>query len=574
MRQLRVALAQMNPTVGDLRGNTQQVLELMEQARARHADLIAFPELAITGYPPEDLMFKRQFIADAAACVEQVAAASGGLAVAIGYPHRQDGMLYNAAALAYQGKTVAIYHKIFLPTYGVFDEDRYFHPGRECPVFVINGINVGLSICEDIWCPVGPATVEAAAGAQVVVNINASPYHQGKGDERHRMLEERAIAHGVQIVYVNMVGAQDELVFDGQSIVLNEQGKLLARGPQFEEALIVLDLSVETERPAEVPAKMAPEVAAIGEPVIHAVSGPRQEQPLGPPAEGVLREPLDPLAEVYAAVVTGTRDYVRKSGHQKVVVGLSGGIDSALTVTIAADALGSENVAALFMPSRYTSDLSRQDAQMLADNLGVLMQSIPIDQTLDTYLAELKPLFAGAQPDITEENIQARIRGNLLMAASNKFGWLVLNTGNKSEMATGYCTLYGDMAGGFAVLKDVPKTLVHQLARYRNERGPRVIPDSTIRRPPTAELRPDQLDEDSLPPYDVLDPILKAYVEEDRSVEEMVAAGMPADAVARTVRLVDRSEYKRRQAPPGVKITQRAFGRDRRLPIINRYQPI
>ena len=578
MRQLRLAMAQMNTTVGDLRGNTERLLHLMEEARAQKADLVAFPELAITGYPPEDLLFKRGFLRDAAECLNQVAAATGQLTVVVGVPHIADGDLYNGAAVAQGGKVVAVYHKMYLPTYGVFDEDRYFRGGRMCPVFIVNGVGVGVNICEDIWYADGPMAVQAAAGAEVIININASPYHRGKGALRQRMVQTRATDHEVYVAYLNMVGGQDELVFDGQSVVVDHVGELVARGPQFEEQLMVMDLDAEAVLNTRLhdPRQRKERESVlqqIGQAQVYRVSE-HQEHKSRPPLSGTICQPLDPLEEVYTALVTGTRDYVRKSGHSKVVVGLSGGIDSALTVTIAADALGKENVTAFFMPSSLTSELSYQDAQEVAENLGIAMQTIPIDATLNAYLQELSGLFQGLERDVAEENIQARIRGNLLMAASNKFGWLVLNTGNKSEMATGYCTLYGDMAGGFAVLKDVPKTLVRQLAQHRNKTGPSpAIPASTISRPPTAELRADQKDEDSLPPYDVLDPILQAYVEDDRSIEEMVGSGMPAADVARTVQLVDRSEYKRRQAPPGVKITHRAFGRDRRLPIVNRYQP-
>ena len=579
MRILRLALAQMNATVGDLQGNTQRVLGFMDQAKAQKADLLALPELAITGYPPEDLLFKRQFVRDAAVCLEQIVAATAGLTVVVGVPHLDGGDLYNSAAVAHNGKRIAMVHKMYLPTYGVFDEDRYFRPGRECPVFVVNGVHVGVGICEDIWYPVGPIAVQAAAGAELIVNINASPYHRGKGGFRQRMVETRAADHEVYVAYVNTVGGQDELVFDGQSMVADHQGELVARAPQFKEHLLVMDLDADAvlntrlhnPRPRKAREALLRE---IGDARVYPVASQQLREP-GPLLSGVVCEPLEPLAEVYTALVTGTRDYVHKSGHQKVVIGISGGIDSALTAAVAVDALGKENVTALFMPSKYTSGLSKQDATALTQKLGVSMQTVPIDVVLDTYLAALEAFFKGYAPDATEENVQARIRGNLLMAISNKFGWLVLNTGNKSEMATGYCTLYGDMAGGFAVLKDVPKTLVRQLARYRNRQGaPPVIPESTITRPPTAELRPDQKDEDSLPPYDVLDPILEAYVENDRSVEEMVTSGLPATEVGRAVTLVDRSEYKRRQAPPGVKVTHRAFGRDRRLPIVNRYRPL
>ena len=578
MRQIRVALAQMNATVGDLRGNTERILDLIGQAAAKGADLVAFPELAITGYPPEDLLFKRQFLEDAAAHLDQVVAASHELTVVVGVPHVGGGDLYNAAAVAHGGRIVDIYHKMYLPNYGVFDEDRYFRAGRRCPVFVVNGVSVGVNICEDIWYSVGPTSVQGAAGAEVIVNISASPYHKGRGDARQNMIATRAADHELYVAYLNMVGGQDELVFDGQSLVFDHRGELLARGPQFEEALLVVDLDTDVVFNARLHTPLARKEQAsalqgIGEPVVHRISEHREREP-GPPVTSAICEPLEPLAEVYAALVTGTRDYVRKSGFGKVVLGLSGGIDSALTAALAVDSLGPENVTTVFMPSRYTSDRSREDAQALADNLGISMRTIPIEGAYTAYLDALAPIFEEREPDATEENIQARVRGNLLMAISNKFGWLVLTTGNKSEMATGYCTLYGDMAGGFAVLKDVPKTLVQQLARHRNGMGASApIPASVLTKPPSAELRPDQKDEDSLPPYAVLDPILQTYVEDDGTVEEMMAAGLPPAEVAQTIRLVDHSEYKRRQAPPGVKITHRAFGRDRRLPIVNRYRP-
>ena len=577
-RWLRLALAQMNSTVGDLEGNTRRILELMDEAAAQGAEVVAFPELALTGYPPEDLLFKRQFLDDAASHLERIVAATKEVAVVVGVPHMERGDLYNAAAVAQHGRLGGFYHKMYLPTYGVFDEDRYFRAGSRCPVFVINGVGVGVNICEDVWYSVGPISVQRAAGADLIININASPYHRGKGEYRHRMIATRATDHELCMAYVNMVGGQDELVFDGQSVVFDQQGELLARGPQFQEALLVVDVNVDAvfntrlhdPRPRKERTSILQE---IGEQEVYHLSDEPERKP-GAPLAGTICEPLAPLDEVYTALVTGTRDYVRKSGFGKVVIGLSGGIDSALTTVLAVDALGPESVTAVFMPSRFTSEQSLIDAKAVAGNLGVSMHTIPIDGTFDAFLQALKPLFAGRQPDVAEENIQARVRGTLLMAISNKFGHLVLTTGNKSETATGYCTLYGDMAGGFAVIKDVPKTLVQALAAHRNGTGSSpVIPESVLTKPPSAELRPDQRDEDSLPPYSVLDPILQRYVEEDRSVEEMVASGLPADAVAQTIRLVDRSEYKRRQAPPGIKITHRAFGRDRRLPIVNRYQP-
>ena len=580
----------MNATVGDLNGNAERILALVQQARESQADLVAFPELALTGYPPEDLLFKRQFLLDARAQLERIAEAADGITIVVGvpdfvdgepfhlgaalYPDEMEGRIYNGAAVLHDGSVASVYRKILLPNHGVFDEERYFARGNECPVFEINGVQTGVNICEDIWYDTGPATVQRLAGAEVVVTINGSPYHQGRYAQRSAMLSRRASEHGCFLAYVNLIGGQDELVFDGQSLVFDPRGGLIARGPQFEESLLLVDIDADEVGSPDPEGPLArPGLEAVGEPRRYFLS--RSNTTLFPKLIAPsIAEELHPLTEVYRALVTGTRDYVLKSGFRGAVIGLSGGIDSALTTAIAADALGPERVTTFFMPSQYTSGQSWDDSKALTDNLGVRLVSLPIRPIFDTFLETLADEFSGKEPDTTEENLQARIRGNLLMAASNKFGWIVLTTGNKSEMATGYATLYGDMAGGFAVIKDVPKTLVQQLARHRNEMaGREVIPESIIVRPPTAELRPDQKDEDSLPPYDVLDPIIQAYVEDDRSFDEMLAAGMPRDAVELTVRLVDRSEYKRRQAPPGVKITRRNFGRDRRLPIVNRYRP-
>jgi NAD+ synthase (glutamine-hydrolysing) len=581
----------MNPTVGDLTGNADRIVAFIDEAREQKADVVAFPELALTGYPPEDLLLQPQFLVDADLQLDRIVAASNGIAVIVGVPHLTDGrafnaavvetpdmldgQLFNAAAVAAGGKLMSRYHKVFLPNYGVFDEERYFQPGGECPVFEINGVSVGVNICEDIWYEVGPTTVQRAAGAEVIVNINASPYHRGKGTQRQAMLAKRAKDHGLFVAYLNTVGGQDELVFDGQSLVLDPSGEVIARGPQFDEALLVVDVDADQVGQSRTDGAELERISAlIGTPTSYHVSGAASTDARTEIATPELVEPMDSLTEVYTALVTGTRDYVRKSGFSGAVIGLSGGIDSALTVAIAVDALGADQVTAIFMPSQYTADQSEEDSRKLAESLGVRLLTIPIKGVFERYLDELRPLFEGLQPDTSEENLQARIRGNLLMAASNKFGWIVLTTGNKSEMATGYATLYGDMAGGFAVIKDVSKTLVTELASHRNTMAGRgVIPESIIVRPPTAELRPDQKDEDSLPPYAVLDPILKAYVEDDWPVEKMLKAGMPPDAVQQTMRLVDRTEYKRRQAPPGVKITRRNFGRDRRLPIVNRYRP-
>jgi len=577
MPNLRVAMAQINSTVGDLGGNVQLILDYMDRARALGADLVTFPELAITGYPPEDLLLKPQFIRENLKALERVVEGSGGITAIVGFvDSRSD--LFNAAALIHDGSVEGIYHKVYLPNYGVFDENRYFQAGRECPVYVISGVGVGISICEDIWHEVGPATIEAHAGAEVLVNISASPYHFGKGDQRQKMLAARASDNVAFVVYNNLVGGQDELVFDGHGLILDEGGEIVARGKQFEEDLIVADLSVDSVFSSRLHDPRWRKEAPMLED--HGWKATRSE---------VSREPLKrqkpslpkrdvPVkgfpAEVYAALTLGTRDYVRKNGFERVVIGLSGGIDSGFVTTVAVDALGRENVTGVWMPSRYSSETSRRDAEALTANLGIRLIRIPIDGIFEAYLAALSEEFRGTEPGVAEENIQARIRGNLLMALSNKFGWLVLTTGNKSEMATGYSTLYGDMAGGFAVIKDVPKTMVYELARYRNSLGEaEVIPRSMLEKAPSAELKPDQRDTDTLPPYRILDPILKAYVEEDRSVDEIISMGFEDEIVKKAAMLVDRSEYKRRQASPGIKITPRAFGRDRRLPITNRFRP-
>ena len=539
MTKLRAALAQINTTVGDLRGNTAKIIEYIDRARAEGADLVSFPELTITGYPPEDLLYKHNLIRDNRECLDEVIEHSAGIAVVVGFVDR-DEELFNAAAVIQDRKLLGIYHKVHLPNYGVFDEQRYFQSGSECPVFDINGTCVGVNVCEDIWYESGPTNVQADAGARVILNINGSPYHRGKGRFREQMLADRARDNGVYVFYTNLVGGQDELVFDGGSCVFSPSGDVLARGKQFEEDLLIVDIDPDATRPAVDP---TPEPA------------------------------LADLEEVYEALTIGTRDYVRKNGFEKVVIGLSGGIDSTLTATIAADALGPENVVVVTMPSRYSSEGSIADSDILAKNLGVKLWNISIEDMFQSSLDSLDPLFAGTGSGVAEENLQARMRGNLLMAISNKFGWLVLTTGNKSEMAMGYGTLYGDMAGGFAVIKDVPKVLVYELAETRNARGPSpVIPQSVIDKEPSAELRPDQKDTDSLPPYSVLDPVLEAYVERDKSPADIIGMGFDEEMVKRVIKAVDRNEYKRRQAAPGVKITPRNFGRDRRMPIVNWYR--
>ncbi len=577
MRTLRLALAQMNPTVGDLDGNARKIVDLISEARGLGADLVAFPEMAITGYPAEDLLFKPSFIHDNLEAMRRVVAASEDIAVIVGFVD-SDTDIHNACAVAYRGELAGVYHKIHLPTYGVFDEDRYFKPGTVCPVYTINGVKVGVNICEDIWYPTGPISVQRDAGAEVIVNINASPYHAGKLAYRERMVATRATDHELYVAYLNTVGGQDELVFDGGSLIFDQTGELIARGRMFQEDMVIADLDVDAvfrsrlhdPRPRKEKQAILREV---GTPLVVQVSPhePRERPPL-PAAE--LTESLDFPAEVYAALVLGTGAYVRKSGFSKVIIGLSGGVDSSLTACVAVDALGPENVLGVALPSRYSSEGSIADARLLADNLGVEMWVLPIEPGHAAFLDMLEPHFKGMQPGTAEENVQSRIRGNILMTISNKFGWLVLTTGNKSEMAMGYATLYGDMAGGFAVIKDVPKTLVYELARWRNQNGrPKdVIPQAVLEKPPSAELRPDQTDQDSLPPYEVLDPMVKAYVEDDRSYQEMVDMGFDPTMVKQVITAVDRNEYKRRQAPPGVKITPRAFGKDRRLPIVNRYR--
>ncbi len=567
---LRVCMAQINTTVGDLEGNTRRICEAIDRARDLGTDLICFPELSIPGYPPEDLLLKPDFVRGNLASVEEVARRTKGIAAVVGFVD-QGTHLYNAVAVCADGERIGVYHKQRLPNYGVFDEKRYFHPGRRAPVFIVEGVPVGVTICEDIWAPGGACQAEAAAGALVVININGSPYHAGKWRERSQMLATRARDYAVVLCYNNLVGGQDELVFDGMGMVFDHTGELLARGAQFADDIIYCDVDPDAVlrhrrfapiRPAE------EDDSPMETPTLHVSNArPRQKSPLPPH----LVEPLEALEEVYRALVLGTRDYVRKNGFSDVVVGLSGGIDSALVATIAADALTPRHVHAAWMPSRYSSDESRRHARDVAANLGTDLITLEIDRPFDAVGQALRPVFADRRADATEENIQARIRGTLLMALSNKFGWLVLTTGNKSELSVGYATLYGDMAGGFAVIKDVPKTLVYDLARWRN--GVRaVIPDGVLTRAPTAELRAGQKDTDTLPPYEILDPILKLYVEEDTPPVDIVAAGFPADIVHRVVAMVDRNEYKRRQAPPGVKITPKAFGKDRRLPITNWYR--
>jgi len=569
-------MAQINTTVGDLEGNTAKVLDYIHMAKAQQADLVAFPEMALTGYPPEDLLFQSSFIQANIQKMHQVVAQSQGITVVVGFVDSQDD-IRNAAAVAHNGHLLGKYHKMYLPNYGVFDENRYFMAGDQCPVFVINGIHIGVNICEDIWYALGPTAVQREVGAEVIVNINASPYCAGKRGFRERMVATRASGNEVYVSYTNLVGGQDELVFDGGSMVLDHKGNMVARASQFEEDLLVVDLDVDAVFNHRLrdpkPRKERSMLGNIGIPQVvhHSDYTPGQPKPA---ISSPICKPLGPLQEVYSALVVGTRDYVRKCGFQKVIIGLSGGIDSSLTAAVAVDALGKDNVLGVAMPSRFSSEGSLVDAQALANSLGIELITVPIEEAFEAMLHILSDPFKGAQPNVAEENLQTRIRGNILMAISNKFGWMVLTTGNKSEMATGYATLYGDMAGGFAAIKDVPKTLVYELSRHRNAHGKpkNVIPHSVLEKVPTAELKPDQTDQDTLPPYEVLDSILRAYVEEDRSFTDIVDMGFDAETVQKVITMVNHNEYKRRQSPPGVKITPRAFGRDRRLPIVNRYK--
>jgi NAD+ synthase (glutamine-hydrolysing) len=605
MRQMRIGMAQVNATVGDLDGNFRKLVETIERARAQGVDVLAFPEMVITGYPPEDLLLKPSFIETAIARTRELLPHTHGMTVVVGTVDR-DVDLYNAAAVLHDGRWVGTYRKRYLPNYGVFDENRYFMPGTRNPVFVRDGTVIGLSICEDIWYAGGPLQEQVIrGGAEVVINLSASPYHAGKAQGRRRMLCTRAADNLAVVCYANLVGAQDEIVYDGNSLIVDEQGQILAEGEMFVEDLVVADVELDAVFNARLhdPRLRKERALDSGE------STPRIELPMGggsstaAPAAGgggpagapggagggnggiatevvtrpalarrVAVEQPDLVTEVYTALVLATRDYVHKNGFDTVVLGLSGGVDSALTACIAVDAIGAKQVVAVSMPSQYTSGASKEDAEALARSLGIRFYAIPIQTTFEAAQAALAPAFSGKSPDATEENLQARIRGNYLMALSNKFGWLVLTTGNKSEYSAGYSTLYGDMAGGFAVLKDVYKTLVYQLSHHRNRRGgDPPIPERILTRPPSAELRPDQTDQDTLPPYDVLDPILKFYVEEDRSVKEIAGLGYEEELVRRVVAMVDRAEYKRRQSPPGIKISPRAFGKDRRLPITNRW---
>ncbi len=571
----RMALAQINPTVGDLEGNSKKIVRYLERAQKAGAEVVLFPELAVTGYPPEDLLLKPKFINDNLACLERIARHTNDTLAIVGFVDRQD-KLYNAAGVLYQGRLAAVYHKICLPNYSVFDEKRYFEPGARPLVFEWQGVKFGVNICEDMWIP--EYVIESQAfrgGAEVILTISASPYIREKRKERLSIGMTRARVTRTLFAYLNLIGGQDELVFDGDSFILDHRGNLLVETRQFEEDFAVADLDVQATRAFRESDPsynlFKKEFKTPLEIDFVSLEAPNRVK-TKPPIQAKTPQHLEPLDEVYQALVLGTRDYVRKNDFEKVVIGLSGGIDSALTATIAVDALGKDNVVGILMPSQFTAEQSLDDAHQLAKNLDIQTETIPIADIFACYVNTLKPVFKDRAPDVAEENLQARIRGNILMALSNKFGWLVLTTGNKSETSVGYCTLYGDMAGGFAVIKDVPKTLVYRLSVHRNQKAGRpLIPETILKKPPTAELRPGQTDQDTLPPYELLDAILEEFVERDKSVKEIIEEGYPREVVKRVAKMVDRNEYKRRQAPPGIKITQKAFGKDRRMPITNRY---
>jgi NAD+ synthase (glutamine-hydrolysing) len=599
---VRLALCQINATVGDIVGNAELISDGIRAARDVGAELVVFPELALTGYPPEDLLLREGFLTDAGEALKQLAIEAEGIVAVVGFPERAEDV-FNAAAVLAEGQVHSIYRKVFLPNYGVFDEQRYFQAGRAGAVLKLGAHRIGLTVCEDIWEPGPPASEEALAGATLIVNISASPYHAGKGLEREQMLAQRARENLVCVAFCALVGGQDELIFDGHSCVIDHTGQTIARAAQFQEEMLVCDVDLDAaaavrlrdagHRPA---ARRSHTPVDLMPPLVVA---PLADSPHAPPARTDagftphnltprrdISEPLTPPeAEVYAALTLGLRDYVLKNGFTHVVLGLSGGIDSALVACLAADALGPKRVSATIMPSPHSSGATQQDARTMAARLGVHTYELAIESVMNAYDDTLRSEFAGRESDLTEENLQARIRGNLLMALSNKFGWLVLTTGNKSEMSVGYSTLYGDLAGGLAVIKDVPKTLVYDLARWRNTRSRSTIddaisvdhaeppiPESILQRAPSAELRPDQRDEDSLPAYPILDRIIQGYVELDHDRERLIADGLPAADVDQATRLIDLAEYKRRQAPPGLKVTTRAFGRDRRMPITNRYR--
>ena len=558
MASIRVALAQLNFCLGDFESNVASITEAYDRALEREADVVVFSELAVCGYPPEDLLLKQRFLEDARSALEDVDALTSNAVAVVGFPEQDGDRIYNSAAVCHQGAVTGIYRKQLLPNYSVFDEKRYFTPGVSAgPIFQIAGVMVGISICEDQWFDEGPLNDQIASGVGLAISLNASPYQRGKDAARASTVIERVTSHKIPVVYVNQVGGQDELIFDGSSFVANSEGELIARLPQFEEAVQIVDLDVDECDSGELPV----------------IVTSKKQKKKGEIAEPVVAEVDDPIAEVWNALVLATRDYVNKNGFSEVVIGLSGGVDSSLVAAIAVDALGPERVHGVSMPSRYSSQGSEDDAAELARNFGIDFQTIPIEAGYTALTDMLESVFRGHSADLTEENLQSRLRGILLMAMSNKKGWLVLTTGNKSETSVGYSTLYGDTAGGFAVIKDCPKLLVYELCRWRNTQTTSPwIPEASITKPPSAELRPDQTDDQSLPPYELLDPLLEAYVEQDRSAAELVAEGYDPEIVQQITRLVDLAEYKRRQSPPGPRISMKAFGKDRRLPITNRYR--
>ena len=585
MRSLRVGLFQINAVVGDLEGNTDKIRQHLKSSASRNLHIAAFPELAITGYPPEDLLLKPTFLARNQKALAELTKVAPEILVIVGFVEQADD-IYNAAAMLYGGKVVGIQRKQYLPNYGVFDENRYFQSGGSNTLIRYRNATLGVNICEDIWYPKGPLYHQTLDGdAEVIINLSASPFHAGKREVRESMLKTRAADNGAYIVYTNLVGGQDELVFDGQSLVIGPEGEIESRGRAFGEDVVVTEIDVDRVFGVRLhdPRRRKEKLTRIhgGDWGVFPMTlvdldrdapvAPESPRPL---VRAAVTEPLSPVEEIYEALVMGVRDYVRKNSLSDVLIGISGGVDSALVAAVACDALGPSHVHGLFMPSVYTSEISREDAHQLAKSLGFDIETLPITPFCDQLLSALSPLFRDKGPDTTEENIQPRIRGILLMALSNKFNYLVLATGNKSEMSVGYMTLYGDMAGGFAVLKDVPKTIVYQLCQLKNSKTPGAIPSRVVTRPPTAELKENQFDTDSLPPYEILDPIMEAYVEEDLGYDEIVGRGFVPEDVARVLRLIDRSEYKRRQSPPGVKISLRAFGKDWRVPMTNRFKGI
>lgn len=578
MDTLRVGLGQIDVCVGDLRGNLKKILEYIGVAKNLGVDILCFPELAVTGYPPEDLLLKSSFIEDNLETLDKIREASNGLTVIVGFVDKKED-IYNAAAIIHNKDLVDVYHKRYLPNYGVFDENRYFQSGTRAPVYKLGDVKFGVNICEDIWYPGDPTREQAILGdAQIIINISSSPYYASKVKSREQMLSVRASDYSVVVAFCNLVGGQDELVFDGHSAVIGETGKVIARASGFKEELLIADISPHRvfrsrlHDPRRRKEKYALRVESKEAQLI-TLAQAESERNSRPQIAPRVEEFVGVEEEVFRALVLGTRDYVTKNGFKKVVIGLSGGIDSSIVATVAAEALGKENVIGVRMPSRYSSEGSVRDAEELSKSLGIELLTIPIEKAFNAYLDMFSQVFGGEEHDVTEENIQTRIRGNILMALSNKFGWLVLTTGNKSEMGVGYCTLYGDMAGGFAVIKDVPKTLVYRIAEFYNRwKGKDLIPKTVLEKPPSAELKPNQKDTDSIPPYDILDPILKAYVEDDLSVEELVSLGFDENLVKQVIKMVDLNEYKRRQSPPGIKITVRAFGKDRRFPITNLYR--